>query len=415
MELFLDELDKRVNSTLWSIMSKYISGCCSIDTHAPILAVIMNKSLSPLLTTGISLIVNLCVGLTTGFFLQPLGITRVILISLVIFFSWLFLPLIFPIKRSKTYGTTHGFSTVGSFLSLGILYAIFPEKPFQDKKGYLNYIFGMCTVTPFLAIICCLYGLGFSSFPLALTILWFCLAIPLMYMLNQGFDKQSYAIYIPGLFLPILQAIVLIAGVIKFFLLDTSVKIELSQNLVIVTAIVVLIAIWMVSIRETFKSQEMSNKPKFENPRVCIFVRVINSENQSCEVNSNALNQQRKSLQNYANKQGYQLDRIEYTVDDGSVAEMEELNQYRQGLEGLFNNQSYNIFLLENEERLSRFGIAEAKRILKGNGKYLEVYNPQVQRQREMNQTLNFSLFTVLQTIVILGSFRLGSLINFNR
>jgi hypothetical protein len=374
----------------------------------------MNKSLSPLLTTVILLIINLCVGLTTGFFLQPLGLTPVILISLVIFLSWVFLPLIFPIKRSTTFDNTHGFSSVASFLSLGLLYKVFSKKPFQNKQGYLDYIVSMSRVTPFLAIICFFYGLGFNSFPLALTILWFCLAIPLMYMLNRGFDKISYAIYIPAVSLAILQAIVLIAGVIKFFLLDTSVKIELFQNLVIVTAITILIAILMVSIREIVKSQEMSNKPKFENPRVCIFVRVINSENQSCEVNSNALDQQRKSLHYYAKQRGYQLDRIEYTVDDGSVAEMEELNQYRQGMEALFNNPSYNIFLVENEEKLSRFGITEAKRILKENSKYLEVYNPQVKQQIEKNQTLSFSIFTVLQTLVISGSFGLGWLLNFN-
>ncbi|AHJ30969.1 hypothetical protein PN465_11090 [Nodularia spumigena CS-584] len=373
----------------------------------------MNKSLSPLLITGIYLIVNLCVALTTGFFLQPLGLTRVILISLVIFLSWLLLPLIFPIRRSSTVGTNHGFGTVATFLSLGILYEVFPQYPFRNKEGYLEYILAMSWVTPFLADLCCLYGLGLGSFPLVLTIPWLLLASLLISMLNLGTDKLSYAIYFPGFLLPILQLIALIPGLIKFFLLETSVKIELGQNLLIVVAMVVLASLGAVSIRETLKSQESSGKPKFENPRVCIFVRVVNSENQDGKTNSHALDKQRKPLHSYADKQGYELDRIQYTVDDGSIEETEELSQYRQGLEALFKNPSYNIFLVEKEEHVSRFGIVEAKRTIEENGKYLEVFNPQVQQQRQESKQQSLALATVLQSMVIVGGLTGGWFINF--
>ncbi|NEQ76772.1 MAG: hypothetical protein F6K23_29375 [Okeania sp. SIO2C9] len=359
----------------------------------------MKTSFSLHLTIGLSLITNLIVAIIIGSLFQYVDIIRVITISSIILLSWFLLPKIFPLQKSKTVGTEHDFGMAASCLSIGFLCNIFPEYP----KNYFNYILNLCRVTPFLAILFWLYSLGLTVFPLILKIIWLLLTIPMIYLLNLGANKLSYAIYIPGIILPILEAIALVTGIIKFSLLDRLIQVELGKNLLIVIGFTILAAIWAGSLQLISNTQIDKSKVPLDEPKVCIFVRVINPENQDCKTNSTALDKQRQFLHKYANKQGYKLDRIQYIVDNGSTEETEELKQYRQGLKSLFQNPSYNIFLVEQEENLSRFGIEEAKFILKENGKYLEVFNQEIQKSREIENQQVFTISMILQTVITIG------------
>lgn len=351
------------------------------------------------LTIGLSLITNLIVVIIIGSLLQYVDLTHVTTIGSIIFLTWFLLPKIFPIQKSQSVGTRHDFGIAASCLSIGFLYNLFPQYP----KSYFNYILNICRVTPFLAILFWLYSLGLTAFPLVLKIIWLLLTIPMIYMLNLGANKLSYAIYIPGILLPILEAIALITGIINFSLLDRLIKVEIGESLLIVICFVILAAIWAGSLQLISNSQNDKSKVSLDEPRVCIFVRVINPENQDCKANSTALDKQRKFLHKYANKQGYKLDRIQYIVDNGSTEETEELKQYRQGLKSLFENQSYNIFLVEQEENLSRFGVEEAKLILEENGKYFEVFNQEIAKLREIKNKQIFTISAILQTVITIG------------
>ncbi|MDY7002618.1 MAG: hypothetical protein SWX82_01230 [Cyanobacteriota bacterium] len=359
----------------------------------------MKTQFSLNLTIGISLIANLIVVIIIGSLLQYVDLTHVTTVGSIIFLTWFLLPKIFPIQKTKTIGTQHDFGMAASCLSIGLLYGIFPEYP----KSYLNYILNLCRVTPFLAILFWLYSLGLTAFPLVLKIIWLLLTIPMIYLLNIGANKLSYAIYIPGILLPILEAIALITGVIKFSLLDRAIKVEIGESLLIVIGFTILAVIWAGSLQLISNTQIYKSKVPLDEPRVCIFVRIINPENQDCKANSTALDKQRKFLHKYANKQGYKLDRIEYIVDNDSTEETEELKQYCQGLKSLFENQSYNIFLVEQEENLSRFGIEEAKRILEENGKYFEVFNQDIAKLRKIKNQQIFTVSAILQIFITIG------------
>ncbi|MEB3340160.1 hypothetical protein [Okeania sp.] len=353
------------------------------------------------LTIGLSLIINLIAAIIISSSLQYADLIHVITIGSIILLSWFLLPKILPLQKS-TYGANNGlydFGLVPSFLSLGLLHEVFYGYP----KSAPSYFKKICLFTPFLAILFWLYSLGFTAFPLVLKIIWLLLTIPMIFILHLGADKVSYAMWIPTFLLPILQAIALITGIIRFFLLDISTKVEIGQSLLIVIGFAILTVLWAGSLEIISNAQRNKSKLLLDNPRVCIFVRVINPENQDCKVNSTALNKQRGFLHEYANSQGYKLDRIQYTVDNGYTEETDELKQYRQAFISLLENPNYNIFLVEKEESLARFGIEEAKRILKENGKYLEVFNQEIEKSRQIENKQIFTISIILHTMVIIG------------
>lgn len=96
--------------------------------------------------------------------------------------------------------------------------------------------------------------------------------------------------------------------------------------------------------------------------RAAIYARVSSSENKS------NLDAQAERLVQYASAKGYQVVRVVKEVGSG-------LNDRRRQLEKLLSMDDYQILVVENKDRLARFGINYLDLLLKRLGITLEVVN----------------------------------------
>ena len=107
---------------------------------------------------------------------------------------------------------------------------------------------------------------------------------------------------------------------------------------------------------------ETIENPSLEIKRVAIYARVSSSENKT------NLEAQAQRLQDYAIAKGYQIQSVIQEVGSG-------LNDQRPKLLKALVDHNYNILLVEDKDRLARFGVSYIELILKQSGKELEIVN----------------------------------------
>lgn len=97
---------------------------------------------------------------------------------------------------------------------------------------------------------------------------------------------------------------------------------------------------------------------------VAVYARVSSSENKD------NLERQKDRLISYCNAKGYKVDKIITEIGSG-------LNDTRPKLEKLLLDNSINLIVVENKDRLARFGINYIQKLLEMNGRKIEIINQQ--------------------------------------
>lgn len=114
------------------------------------------------------------------------------------------------------------------------------------------------------------------------------------------------------------------------------------------------------------------NKDKLPN-KVCIYSRVSSSENK------NNLKKQANRLKNYAIAKGYQIYKIVEEVGSG-------VNDNRKKLTNLLRDKNYNKLIVENKDRLTRFGFNYIQILFNQIGKEIEVINETANDKEDLMQ-----------------------------
>jgi predicted site-specific integrase-resolvase len=96
---------------------------------------------------------------------------------------------------------------------------------------------------------------------------------------------------------------------------------------------------------------------------VAVYARVSSSENKD------NLDRQKDRLVSYCNAKGYQVKKIVTEIGSG-------LNDTRPKLEALLLDKDINTIIVEHKDRLSRFGTNYIEKLLKMQGRDLEIVNP---------------------------------------
>lgn len=109
------------------------------------------------------------------------------------------------------------------------------------------------------------------------------------------------------------------------------------------------------------------------NDAVAIYARVSSSENK------NNLVRQRERLENYCAAKGYKVIRVVEEVGSG-------LNDNRKKLESLLMDESIKKIVVEHSDRFSRFGMNYIVKLLKLQGREVEVINEQSNDRDDLMQ-----------------------------
>ena len=107
------------------------------------------------------------------------------------------------------------------------------------------------------------------------------------------------------------------------------------------------------------------------NDNVAIHVRVSSSENKE------NLARQRERLENYCAAKGYKVKRVVEETSSG-------LNDNRKKLESLLMNESIKKIVVEHSDRFSRFGMNYIEKLLKIQGREIEVINEQANNRNDL-------------------------------
>ena len=108
----------------------------------------------------------------------------------------------------------------------------------------------------------------------------------------------------------------------------------------------------------------VENEDKQINDNVAIYARVSSSENK------NNLVKQRERLENYCAAKGYKVIKTVEEIGSG-------LNDNRKKLESLLLDESIKKIVVEHSDRFSRFGMNYITKLLKMQGREIEVINLQ--------------------------------------
>ena len=108
----------------------------------------------------------------------------------------------------------------------------------------------------------------------------------------------------------------------------------------------------------------VENEDKQINDNVAIYARVSSSENK------NNLTKQRERLENYCAAKGYKVIKTVEEIGSG-------LNDNRKKLESLLLDESIKKIVVEHSDRFSRFGMNYITKLLKMQGREIEVINLQ--------------------------------------
>lgn len=109
------------------------------------------------------------------------------------------------------------------------------------------------------------------------------------------------------------------------------------------------------------------------NDNVAIYVRVSSSENKE------NLARQRERLENYCAAKGYKVKRVVEEIGSG-------LNDNRKKLESLLMDESIKKIVVEHSDRFSRFGMNYIEKLLKMQGREIEVINEQANDRDDLMQ-----------------------------
>lgn len=116
---------------------------------------------------------------------------------------------------------------------------------------------------------------------------------------------------------------------------------------------------------------EEEDKPL--NDAVAIYARVSSSENKD------NLARQRERLEDYCAAKGYKVIRVVEEIGSG-------LNDKRKKLESLLTDYSVKKIVVEHTDRLSRFGMNYIEKLMKMQGREIEVINEQATDKDDLMQ-----------------------------
>lgn len=108
----------------------------------------------------------------------------------------------------------------------------------------------------------------------------------------------------------------------------------------------------------------LEDEDKQVNDAVAIYARVSSSENKD------NLKRQRERLENYCAAKGYKIIRTVEEIGSG-------LNDNRKKLESLIMDESIKKIVVEHSDRFSRFGMNYIAKLMKLQGREIEVINEQ--------------------------------------
>ena len=117
----------------------------------------------------------------------------------------------------------------------------------------------------------------------------------------------------------------------------------------------------------------IEDEDKQINDSVAIYARVSSSENKD------NLARQRERLENYCFARGYKVIKVVEEVGSG-------LNDNRKKLETLLLDESIKKIVVEHSDRFSRFGMNYIEKLLKMQGREIEVINEQSNDRDDLMQ-----------------------------
>jgi predicted site-specific integrase-resolvase len=117
----------------------------------------------------------------------------------------------------------------------------------------------------------------------------------------------------------------------------------------------------------------VENENKQINDSVAIYARVSSSENKD------NLTRQRERLENYCAAKGYKVLRVVEEVGSG-------LNDNRKKLESLLVDESIKKIVVEHSDRFSRFGMNYINKLMKMQGREIEIINEQNNNRDDLMQ-----------------------------
>lgn len=106
---------------------------------------------------------------------------------------------------------------------------------------------------------------------------------------------------------------------------------------------------------------------------VAIYARVSSSENKD------NLERQKERLLSYCNAKGYKVEKAVTEIGSG-------LNDERKKLEKLLLDDSINLIVVEHKDRLARFGLNYIEKLLRLQGRKIEIINPQTNDEDDLMQ-----------------------------
>ena len=136
---------------------------------------------------------------------------------------------------------------------------------------------------------------------------------------------------------------------------------------------------WMYSGRlktertETNRILIVEDEDKKINDAVAIYARVSSSENKD------NLERQKQRLLDYCSARGYKVIRVVTEVGSG-------LNDNRKKLESLLMDESVKKIVVEHSDRVSRFGMNYIEKLMKLQGREIEVINEQSNDRDDLMQ-----------------------------
>lgn len=124
---------------------------------------------------------------------------------------------------------------------------------------------------------------------------------------------------------------------------------------------------------KTGRNLIIEDEDKQINDAVAIYVRVSSSENKD------NLMRQKERLKNYCAAKGYKVLRVVEEVGSG-------LNDNRKKLESLLLDESIKKIVVEHADRFSRFGMNYIEKLLKLQGREVEIINEQSNDRDDLMQ-----------------------------
>jgi len=106
----------------------------------------------------------------------------------------------------------------------------------------------------------------------------------------------------------------------------------------------------------------IEKKPELTNNKAAVYARVSSNDRKQ------SLIEQLERLNNYSVNSGYQVVHSVKEIGSG-------MNDNRQKLSKLLNQDDWNVLVVENKDRLTRFGFNYLKLLLEKQGKTIEVVN----------------------------------------